>query len=103
MCSPNPNAALPRHYAGSSHNYQISDHWVQNAAYFRMKNLQLGYTFPKAWTDKIHLEKLRLYFSGENVFEISKLNKNFDPELTSINGFVYPIMRNFSFGINLSF
>ena len=99
----NPNAALPRHYAGSSHNYQISDHWVQNAAYFRMKNLQLGYTFPKAWTEKIHLEKLRLYFSGENVFEISKLNKNFDPELTDISGFIYPIMRNFSFGVNLSF
>lgn len=99
----NPNAALPRHYAGSTHNYQISDHWLQNAAYVRMKNLQLGYTFRKEWTQKVGIERLRLYFSGENLFEFSKLNKNFDPELTSTAGYIYPIMRNFSLGVNLTF
>lgn len=98
----NPNASLPRHYAGSSHNYQISDHWLQNAAYARMKNLQLGYSFKKEWIRKAGLERLRLYFSGENLFEFSKLNKNFDPELTSTAGYIYPIMRNFSFGINVT-
>lgn len=99
----NPDAALPRHYAGSSHNYQISDHWLQNAAYFRMKNLQLGYSLPKVWIEKVGLEKCRIYFSGENLFEFSKLNKNFDPELTSTAGYIYPIMRNYSFGVNLTF
>ncbi len=98
----NPNASLPRHYAGSSHNYHISDHWLQNAAYIRMKNLQLGYSFRKERINKLGLERLRLYFSGENLFEYSKLNKNFDPELTSIDGYIYPIMRNFSFGINVT-
>ena len=99
----NPNAALPRHYAGSGHNYQISDHWLQNAAYLRMKNLQLGYLFKKELINKIGIERLRIYFSGENLFEFSKLNKNFDPELTSTSGYIYPIMRSFSCGINLTF
>lgn len=99
----NPNAALPRHYAGSGHNYKTSDHWLQNAAYMRMKNLQLGYSFKKELLNKAGIERLRIYFSGENLFEFSKLNKNFDPELTDANGFVYPIMRNFSFGVNLTF
>lgn len=49
----NPNAAFPRYYAGANHNYQISDHWLQNAAYVRLKNLQLGYTISpkltKSW------------------------------------------------------
>lgn len=99
----NPNAALPRHYAGSGHNYKTSDHWLQNAAYMRMKNLQLGYSFKKELLSKAGIERLRIYFSGENLLEFSKLNKNFDPELTDANGFVYPIMRNFSCGVNLTF
>ena len=99
----NPNASLPRHYAGSGHNYQISDHWLQNAAYIRMKNFQVGYSFPQEWVGKVGLQRVRLYFSGENLFEFSKLNKNFDPELTSINGYDYPIMRSYSIGLNITF
>ena len=99
----NPNAALPRHYAGVGHNYQISDHWLQNAAYLRVKNLQVGYTLNKKMTDAIKLQKVRVYFSGDNLAEFSKLNKAFDPELTSTTGFMYPIMRSFSFGLNVIF
>lgn len=99
----NPNAALPRHYAGAGHNNKTSDHWLQNAAYVRMKNLQLGYSFKKKLLNKAGIERLRIYFSGENLFELSKLNKNFDPELTDASGFVYPIMRSFSCGVNLTF
>lgn len=99
----NPNASLPRHYAGSGHNYQISDHWLQNAAYIRMKNFQVGYSFPQEWVGKVGLQRVRLYFSGENLFEFSKLNKNFDPELTSVNGYDYPIMRSYSIGLNITF
>lgn len=99
----NPNASLPRHYAGSGHNYQISNHWLQNAAYVRLKNLQAGYTLPKNITNKLGINRCRIYFSGDNLAEISKLNKNFDPELTNTSGVMYPIMRSFSFGLNLAF
>lgn len=99
----NTDAALPRHYAGVGHNYQISDHWLQNASYLRLKNLQLGYTLKKQWTDALRLERLRVYFSGDNLAEYSNLNEAFDPELTSPSGFMYPIMRSFSFGLNVTF
>ncbi|MGL6179199.1 MAG: SusC/RagA family TonB-linked outer membrane protein, partial [Tannerellaceae bacterium] len=99
----NPNALLPRLYAGVKHNYQYSSHWVQNAAYVRMKNLQFGYTFNQNWVQKCKIEKLRLYFSGENLFEFSKLFKHYDPELTMVSGYMYPIMRSYSFGLNVTF
>lgn len=99
----NPNALLPRLYAGVKHNYQYSSHWVQNAAYVRMKNLQVGYTFNQNWVKKCKIEKLRLYFSGENLFEFSKLFKYYDPELTMVSGYMYPIMRSYSLGINVTF
>ena len=99
----NPNASLPRHYAGSDHNYAISDHWLQNAAYIRLKNLQFGYTLPENITKKFYVNRLRVYFSGENLFEFSKLQKDYDPELTSEGGFMYPIMRNYSIGLNVTF
>jgi hypothetical protein len=49
------------------------------------------------------MEQIRLYVSGENVFEYSKLLKYFDPELTTIDGFMYPMTRKYSFGINVTF
>ena len=99
----NPDAKFPRHYAGGTQNNHISEHWVQNAAYVRLKNLQLGYTLPVNLTKKFHVNRLRVYFSGENLFEFSKLQKDYDPELTKTNGYMYPIMRNYSIGLNVTF
>lgn len=99
----NTNAALPRPYAGTSHNYQISDHWLQNAAYIRLKNLQIGYTLPSRIMRKAGIDRLRIYFSGDNLLEYSKLQSDFDPELSNINGYMYPMLRSYSFGINLTF
>lgn len=101
----NPNASMPRLYMASqsSHNTQISDYWMQDASYCRLKNLQIGYTLDGAWTTRLGMEKLRLYFSGDNLLEYSNLNKYFDPELTNSGGFMYPIARSYSLGINLTF
>lgn len=99
----NPNALLPRLYAGTQHNYQYSSHWLQNAAYIRLKNLQVGYTLKPEWTRKAKIEKLRIYFSGENLFEFSKMFKYYDPELNTVAGYMYPIMRNYSIGVNVVF
>ena len=99
----NPNALLPRLYAGTKHNYQYSSHWLQNAAYIRLKNLQVGYTLNPEWTRKVKIEKLRVYFNGENMFEFSKMFRYFDPELNKVTGYMYPIMRNYSLGVNVVF
>lgn len=68
-----------------------------------MKNLQIGYTFPKAWMNKAKIEKLRIYISGENLFTISGIADMFDPEATAGNGFsngkTYPLSKTISFGL----
>lgn len=71
--------------------------------YMRLKNLQVGYTLNPEWTRKFKVEKLRFYFSGENLCEYSKLLKYYDPELDTQNDTMYPLMRNFSLGVNLVF
>ncbi len=52
---------------------------------------------------KAGIDRLRIYFSGDNLLEYSKLQSDFDPELSNINGYMYPMLRSYSFGINLTF
>jgi len=93
------------------YNYNVSSNTKHNVAYIRMKNLQVGYTIPKKFTQKIKLEKIRVYFSGEDLFEIHNAPKGWDPEDIGIRGdgiqqasiITYPFTRNFSFGANIVF
>lgn len=88
----------------SSKNQQTQTRYLMNAAYIRLKNLQLGYTFPSVWTSRIGIEKLRIYLSGENLWTGTKLNKIFDPELVDQGtGNTYPLFRTISLGLNLNF
>lgn len=99
---PRPVADLARSFAMSRPN----DRYLQNLAYCRLKNLTLGYTLPKSLTKKAYLEKVRLYFSGENLFITSKLKSDYiDPEqmMHDTNGRVYPFSKTFSFGLDVSF
>lgn len=113
----NQNAYFPRPQAyiatsGNDLNYPQTK-YLQNAAYFRMKNLTIGYTLPQEWTRRFRVSKLRIYFSGENLFEFTKLNKAFDPEGLELDpdayaanvgmGTSYPIQRTYSFGVELQF
>ncbi len=72
----------------------------------RMKNLQIGYTFPRAWMNKANIQKLRTYVSAENLFTISGIADMFDPEATAANGFsngkTYPLSKTISFGLNIT-
>ena len=77
--------------------------YLQNAAYIRLKNLTLGYTLPKSLTDKIGIERLRVFFSGDNLAEWSGLYKNYKVDPESLGSFVYPFQRSYSFGLNLTF
>jgi len=59
---------------------QTQSRYLQNAAYIRLKNLQLGYTIPSNITKKIGVEKFRVYISGENLWTLTKCSTIFDPE-----------------------
>lgn len=100
----NLDAYYPRPLDGSNQNMQVQSRYLQNAAYIRMKNLQMGYTLPKEVVNKIGISNLRFYVSGENLFTISGVKKMFDPEAmgygTSSIG--YPIRRTFSAGLSVT-
>ncbi|WP_243348100.1 SusC/RagA family TonB-linked outer membrane protein [Parabacteroides sp. FAFU027] len=95
-----------------TYNYLYSDAWFrkQNGAYARMKNITFGYTLPKTFVKKMSVEKLRVYFSGNDLFEITKTKDGWDPEATAEDPFggtngsnAYPFMRTYSFGLDLTF
>ena len=72
-------------------------------AYARLKNLQLGYTIPTNITAKAGLQKVRIYSSGEDLFEVHNTPSGWDPEEDSGSITSYPFTRNYSFGINVVF
>ncbi|MGJ7032023.1 SusC/RagA family TonB-linked outer membrane protein [Niabella hirudinis] len=77
--------------------------YLLNAAYLRVKNLTLGYTLPQQLTGKIGMSSLRLFVTGENLFEFTKMDKFFDPEAIDTDGYSYPFMRKYSCGLQINF
>ena len=110
----NPNAELPilttannggfGNYGG--YNYQISDCSMQSGAYMRLKNIVIGYTLPQTVSNKLKLQRLRVYFSGNDLWEITKVQDKWDPEQTnniSSGAQRYPFYRMITFGVNATF
>jgi TonB-linked SusC/RagA family outer membrane protein len=92
--------------ANSADNFVTSDKWVQDGAYLRLKNVVLGYSMPKSFLDKVKLDGVRFYFSGQNLFTISDFYSGYDPEVNyggSLGGEFYPIMQTYTFGANFKF
>ena len=109
----NPGAYYPKPYINSAggvgpfqnKNTQTSDRYLQSAAYCRLKNLTLSYNLPELWVNKVGLQKVQVFFSGENLLTFTKLKGMFDPEAiflkntyTSEGGKNYPMNRVLSLG-----
>lgn len=92
-------AKYPRFLVGDGRNTRSSDMWETDKAYLKIKNIQLGYTLPKKWTDAAALSRVRLFCSLENFFTFSNY-MGMDPETS---GLTYPAIRQASFGLNVSF
>lgn len=107
-----PNAYFPRPYFDSEDgkNKQYQTKYVQNAAYIRLKDIQLGYTIPQSFTKKIGIDRFWLYISGSNLLYFSPLIKIYDPELLSegalfggVGTYIHPMLKYYTFGINVTF
>lgn len=99
----NPNAKYPRMYGqnpttGSNYGRK-SDRYLQDASYFRIKNITLSYTVPKVWTSKIGMNQFKAFVSVENLATFSNLPSGIDPETLK---WEYPAFRTISFGINFT-
>lgn len=102
----NPNGYFPRVKAYSAEDNMEelgipNPRYMQNAAYLRVKNVMLGYSLPSSLTRKVGLDRVRVYFSGENLFEVSHLKARLDPE--GLDGSIYPFQRTYSWGLNINF
>ena len=106
--STNKNFAID---ADSRLNREMSEWFIENGSYVRLKNLQLGYTLPSSITDKLKINNLRVYVAFQNLFTITGYS-GLDPEIGELNGNpiykgvdmgYYPQARTFMLGINMKF
>ena len=97
--------ARPIYYTNK--NRECQTRYLQNAAYLRLKNLQIGYTLPRSLTQKIYISNLRIFFSGENLCTWTNMSKVIDPESLEVSkmksGATYPLARTYSFGLSVDF
>jgi TonB-linked SusC/RagA family outer membrane protein len=109
----NPDAGLPRPslYGDPNDNDRISDRYIEDGSYLRVRNISLGYTFPKQMLSKAKIESLRLYTNIQNLWTITGYS-GYDPEVgvstTSANVYGldngrYPSPTTYSVGVNLTF
>ncbi len=113
----NPDARYPRLADNGSqsntNNFRRgSNMYLYDGAYLRLKNLQLGYTLPKGFAEKLGMQNFRAYLSGQNLFTLSKV-KFVDPELSEFDNSMrnggansaraYPTMVYYGFGLDITF
>ena len=87
---------------GSVNNFTNSDYWLVDGSYFRISNVQLGFTLPESLISKWPVDKVKLNLTGNNLALFSKM-KDLDPEDTSAGIYEYPMMRNIIFGVSVNF
>lgn len=99
----NQDAYWPRlyQYKGDDFNSKPADRWIQDASYLRLKNVTLGYTIP---VSKKYIQKLRVYVTGQDLFEISDMLEVLDPEVENeAPRGSYPFFRSWTLGLNVTF
>lgn len=106
----NPDAAVQRiHVTDANTNNRISDRFVEDGSFLRIKNISIGYTFPKKLLSKCQIENLRVYVNVQNLYTFTDYS-GYDPEvgsydvlLRNIDNARYPSQRIYTFGLNVSF
>ncbi len=97
----NPNAFFPRPIiSGAADVLAVQSRYLQNGAYLRLKQLTIGYTIPQHITQKFSTDRIRVFFTGSNLWTLTKMIKISDPELPGPSS--YPMYRSFSFGASIS-
>lgn len=99
----NPTAYWPRPYVNGNQSFWKSDYWVQDAAYIRLKNIEIGYTLPESISKKAGITKARFFATGQDLWEATKTLSYIDPESPNNVSFIYPFYRSASLGLNITF
>ena len=104
----NLDAYYPKVNFDGGRNAQVQTRYIQNGAYIRMKNIQLGYSLPEAWIKNAGMSSVRFYVSADNLLTFTSLSDIFDPEATGSlagtgPGKLYPLQKVISLGVNVNF
>lgn len=86
-----------------SNNTLLSDFWILNASFVKVRNIQFGYKLPKNIISKAGISSMRAYISLDNPFSFNSYRKGWDPENTNNRGSYYPVMSSYTFGLTLAF
>lgn len=101
--NPSQDVFYPRlSWGPNANNSQNSSWWYKDMSMLRLKDVEIGYSLPHRWMDKIRLESIRIYLKGSNLATFSNF-KLWDPELDTQTGSKYPIMRSVSIGFDINF
>jgi TonB-linked SusC/RagA family outer membrane protein len=91
------------------HNYEVSDRFIEDGSFLRLRNVQIGYSFPKVALDRVKLQSFRIYVSGTNLFMMTNYT-GYTPEIgggnvlgTGYDSSLYPIARTFNVGVSANF
>ena len=101
----NPTNTMPRAvFSDPNKNNRVSDRFLESGDYLRLKSITIGYTLPKKYTKKALMDEVRFSFSGQNLYTLTRYT-GLDPEVggSGIDSNVYPLTRNFTFGLNITF
>lgn len=97
----NRDGGWPRAGGGqATANMETTSYWMDDMSYLRLKNLEISYSLPKRWMEKIRFSNIKFYVAGTNLLTITKF-RGLDPEKANIND-LYPLNRSYSFGINIT-
>lgn len=102
---PGTSNTMPRAvFSDPNSNNRVSDRYLEDGSYLRIKNVTLGYTLPKRLIERVHMTSARFYLSGQNLYTFTDYS-GIDPEVSGngIDQAVYPITRTITFGVNLNF
>lgn len=99
----NPDATFPRFAFNETNNEQTSSFWMRDASYVRLKNIQFGYSLPKPLLNRLKMQQVRLYFSGQNLLTLDNFWDGYDVEAPVGNGGYYPQVKTYSIGLDVKF
>ena len=107
----NPDGFLPKQYQESRGNRQTNTYYLQDASYLRFKQLTVSYSLPSKLTRQLSMDRVRIYFTGQNLLTWTKLSKMYDPETTGtagsstgvVSNMTYPVAQTLSVGLNVTF
>ena len=101
--NPSQDVFYPRlDYGTNSNNSQPSTWWLRNMSFMRLKNIELGYSFPQKWMQNIFISGARVFVRGTNLLTFSNF-KLWDPEVKDKTGAAYPVMKSLSAGFEIRF